>query len=135
MAYTQQIPVRFADLDALNHVNHATILSYAETVRCDWFLDVLGHASMAELPFIIASIHCEYDAPIPKTAALEVELTVGRIGTKSWTFEYKLYDRQSGLVYARVSTTQVAYDYARAATVAIDAQTRDHLESLLAVPA
>src|SRR6185503_8174764 len=51
VAYVQRIDVRFRDIDALDHVNHAVILTYAETVRCDWFATQLGHASMAALPF------------------------------------------------------------------------------------
>ena len=36
-AFTQAMPIRFRDIDALDHVNHAVTLTYAETIRCDWF--------------------------------------------------------------------------------------------------
>lgn len=129
VAYVRPMPIRFADIDALNHVNHAVVLTYAETVRCDWFAEN-GYPSMGHLPFIIASAHVEYKLPIPKAAQLEVKLWTSRMGGKSWDFDYEFRDRASGLVYATVKTVQVGYDYAAALTVEPPASLRAKLQAL-----
>jgi acyl-CoA thioesterase FadM len=71
-AFVLPIAIRFRDIDALDHVNHAVVLTFAETIRCDWFAQVAGYPSMANLPFIIASAHVEYKAPIAKTDPVEI---------------------------------------------------------------
>ena len=134
MAYVQGIPIRFSDIDALDHVNHAVMLTYAETVRCDWFQDELGYNSMAGLPFIIASAHVEYKAPIAKQVPLEVVLWTSRIGGKSWTFSYHLRRVTDRFVFATVETVQVAYDYKAKRTMEIPGELRKHLEALMPEP-
>lgn len=129
MAYVQSVPIRFSDIDALNHVNHAVTLTYCETVRCDWFV-AQGYPSMADLPFIIASAHVEYKAPIPKEAALEVAMTVPKVGTKSWEFDYAVRDRVAGTLFATCKTVQVAYDYKAGKTIEIPARLRERLQAL-----
>lgn len=127
--YVQPIPIRFRDIDALDHVNHAVIATYCETVRCDWFA-ANGWISMANLPFIIASLHVEYKAPIPKTAHLQVVLSVPRIGGKSWDFDYEVKDAKTGVVYATAKTVQVAYDYKAKGTMVLAGELRAKLEAL-----
>lgn len=127
-AFVQAMPIRFADIDALNHVNHAVTLTYCETIRCDWFA-ANGYPSMGHLPFIIASAHIEYKAPIPKLADLELAMTVPKVGTKSWEFDYDVRDGR-GTVYAQAKTVQVAYDYAAGKTVEIPASLRAKLQGL-----
>ncbi|MES2155171.1 MAG: thioesterase family protein [bacterium] len=129
MPHVQSMAIRFRDIDALDHVNHAVILTYAETVRCDWFA-AKGWTSMANLPFIIASAHVDYKAPIPKTADLEVRMWVSRFGSKSWDFDYEVRDRASGTLFALVKTVQVGYDYAARASMTIPPKLRTLLEEL-----
>ncbi|HEX2066612.1 MAG TPA: thioesterase family protein [Candidatus Thermoplasmatota archaeon] len=130
MAHVQAVPIRFRDIDALDHVNHAVMLTYAETVRCDWFQQ-LGHASMASLPFIVASAHIEYKAPIAKADPLEVAMWTSRVGGKSWAFAYHLRRRTDRFLFATVETVQVAYDYKAKATVEIPSALRAQLLALV----
>jgi len=131
VAYVQAMPIRFRDIDALDHVNHAVMLTYAETIRCDWFQQ-LGYPSMANLPFIIASAHVEYKAPIAKSDPLELVMWTSRTGGRSWTFSYHLRRSTDRFVFATVETVQVAYDYKAKATMEIPADLRGKLEKLTA---
>ncbi|HUR63480.1 MAG TPA: thioesterase family protein [Candidatus Thermoplasmatota archaeon] len=131
MAHVQAVPIRFRDIDALDHVNHAVMLTYAETVRCDWFQGQ-GYPSMAGLPFIVASAHVEYKAPIAKSDPLEVAMWTSRMGGKSWTFSYHLRRSTDRFLFATVETVQVGYDYAAKATAAIPPALRQKLEALTA---
>ena len=122
--------IRFRDIDALDHVNHAVMLTYAETVRCDWFQDVAGYPSMANLPFIIASARIEYKAPIAKSDPVELALWTSRMGDKSWDFSYEIRHAATKAVYATVVTVQVAYDYRARRTQAIPVALRHLLDSM-----
>jgi acyl-CoA thioester hydrolase len=129
-AFVRPMAVRFRDIDALDHVNHAVMLTYAETIRCDWFQDVAGYPSMANLPFIIASAHIEYKAPIAKSDPVELSMRVSRFGGKSWDFDYEIRHAGTKQVYATAKTVQVAYDYEARRTTEIPATLRPLLERL-----
>jgi acyl-CoA thioester hydrolase len=131
VAHVQAVPIRFRDIDALDHVNHAVMLTYAETVRCDWFQGI-GYPSMANLPFIVASAHIEYKAPIAKSDPLELAMWTSRIGGKSWTFSYHLRRSTDRFLFATVETVQVAYDYKAKRTVELPPALRARLEALTA---
>lgn len=130
-AYVRPMPVRFRDIDALDHVNHAVMLTYAETIRCDWFQEVAGYPSMAGLPFILASAHVEYKAPIAKSDPVELAMWVSRFGGKSWDFDYEIRHAGTKAVFATVRTVQVSYDYKAQKTVEMPAAVRQKLETLL----
>jgi acyl-CoA thioester hydrolase len=131
-AYVRPIAIRFRDIDALDHVNHAVVLTYAETIRCDWFSDVAGYPSMAGLPFIIASAHVEYKAPIAKSDPVEIAMWTSRMGTKSWDFDYEVRNTKTKAVYATIKTVQVGYDYKAGKTAEAPAKLRSLLEGLKA---
>jgi len=128
MAFNQSFCVRFRDLDALGHVNHAVYLTYAETARCDWFQS-LGYTAMAELPFIVAAAHVEYQDALRKDDIVTVAMKTLKIGTKSWKFSYEIHSAR-GLA-ATVETVQVAYDYKNHQTVPLSGDLKVALESLL----
>jgi acyl-CoA thioester hydrolase len=37
LVYEMTIPIRWGDMDAMNHVNNTTYFRYLETIRIDWF--------------------------------------------------------------------------------------------------
>ncbi len=129
-AFVQAIAVRFRDVDALDHVNHAVVLTYAEAVRCDWFAKAMGLSSMAALPFILASAKVDYRAPITKQDAVEVAMWTARIGEKSWTFRYDVCHADTKMVFAEVETVQVAYDYGVGKSMPIPEQLRACIAAL-----
>ncbi len=66
--YEHTVEVRFADTDALWHVNNAVYLSYFEAARAGYYAAVTGAAfgsgeSAAERTFVIAEAHVVYRAP------------------------------------------------------------------------
>ena len=87
--------------------------------------------SMAGLPFILASAHVEYKAPIAKADPVELAMWVSRFGGKSWDFDYEIRHARTKAVFATVRTVQVAYDYKARKTVEIPADVRRKLETLL----
>lgn len=119
MAFSRDIDVRFRDLDPLNHVNSSVYFTYMEHARVQFLIEEAGAASAAELPIILASARVEFRNPIQGSRRVRVTLWVSRIGGKSWDFDYRVEDADSGVVYAEGRTVQVAYSYDEAATVPI----------------
>lgn len=63
--YETHIQVRWADLDALGHVNNATYLTYLEQARVSYFNDLgLWDGSIHQLGLIMAKVTLEYRLPV-----------------------------------------------------------------------
>src|SRR5215475_15512356 len=61
--YTITVEVSFRDLDALGHVNNAVYLTYMETARIKYLVDLLDLKALGELPVILAEASCTYKSP------------------------------------------------------------------------
>ncbi|MFA9426701.1 acyl-CoA thioesterase [Natronorubrum sp. A-ect3] len=105
--FTVDVPVRFRDLDPLNHVNHAVYASYLETARVDYLADVVG-MSGDDLSFVVANLEIGYKRPIVAGDDPTVALWVSRLGDSSCTMEYEI--RVDGDVVATAETTMVHID-------------------------
>ncbi len=127
MPYTHRTTIRFADADALGHVNHARFLTYCEEARIA-FLDDLaaGHGASDELMgrgLIVARVEVDYLRPLfPRREPVEVTVAVEHLGTRSFTLSYDV--RQDGALASRVRTVVVAYDYAAASSRELTAAER-----------
>lgn len=115
--YRYQLPiaVRFADLDAMGHLNNAMYLTYAEQVRIVYIRDVCGwQGSWTALGMILARTEIDYKLPIAFEHQVTAYIRVSRIGGKSFDMRY-LITRQSSAnpveIAAEIKTVMVAYDY------------------------
>ena len=124
------IPVRFADVDGMRHVNNAKYLTYSEEARTRWAIEDLSAAGLDEITFILARAEVDFLAAARLGDTVQVDMWVPRIGTKSWDFAYVL-SRADGTVLARLQTTQVAFDYAAERSIALPDRYRSALRELL----
>lgn len=63
--FSADISVRFADIDLLNHVNHAAYFTLVEEARLLHFRDVLGLKMPEDLKnWVLAEIKCKYLQPL-----------------------------------------------------------------------
>ncbi len=105
--FTVSVPVRYRDLDPLNHVNHAVYASYLEAARTDYLEEVVGIAA-ENISFVIANLEIDYRQSIVKGDDPEVSLRVGRLGDSSCTMEYEISVGDD--VVATAETTMVHID-------------------------
>jgi acyl-CoA thioester hydrolase len=99
------IQMRFADTDALGHVNNGSYIVYAETGRLQ-FLAVLGGAVRS---LILAHVAVDFRRQVVFGEAVSVETWVERVGTTSVTLQQIV--RASGAVAAEVRSVVVSFDY------------------------
>jgi acyl-CoA thioester hydrolase len=128
--------VPYHDLDVLNHLNHAAYFPYMETLRCDYYLPLVGPLDPAKLDIIIAEATCRYLAPVAYGAELLGEVApAAPLGRTSFTLLYRFSIVGTSTVAARGRTVVVCYDYARNEKRPIPADRRAVLEQDLVDPA
>ncbi|WP_306056837.1 acyl-CoA thioesterase [Natronococcus wangiae] len=123
-AFTVEVPVRFRDLDPLDHVNHAVYASYIETVRIDYIKDVLGQRQQ-DLSFVIANLEISYERPITLGDEPVVALSVTDLGETSCTMAYEI--RVDGEIAATAETVMVHTDAETGAPTPIPADARERI--------
>lgn len=89
------IAVRWRDLDAFNHVNNASYLSYIEEARVLWLKSLDSDWAGAAAAPILAAIQVNYRRPVGWPEALRVELFAERVGNKSLTLGHRIVSASS----------------------------------------
>jgi acyl-CoA thioester hydrolase len=88
------ISVRWRDLDAFNHVNNATFLSYLEEARLVWLSQLRGPWFGETFLPVLAASDVNYRAPINWPGQIVVELYCERLGRSSLTLSHRIVDAQ-----------------------------------------
>ncbi len=110
--YKHKIKVRFRDLDAMGHVSNNVFLVYLEEARVG-FREFITKEKGKGLDFcsVVASHHIEYLSPIFLGEELIVEVFVSHLTKKSYRFNYKILNPDTGQLKAIAYTLMVGYDY------------------------
>jgi len=112
MAFSLPIDVRFSDLDALGHVNHAVFITYLEHARTRWWQQLLGERRFEEEGFVMARVEIDYRKPIGLGDQVRVELRCAHVGHTSFSLAYKVVRGKDDVVLAEGQTVQVMLDFA-----------------------
>ncbi len=121
--YRHSIEVRFADTDALGHVNNAVYLTYFEAARAGYYQAVagtpFGHGAMAARhTFLVAEARVARRAPAFFGEPLVCECRVSWVSRSSFGLEYRLSSAGSSVAPARQvadgDSVQVMYDMSAA---------------------
>ena len=125
-AHRRVLEVRFADTDAMGHVNNAKYLTYCESARIAYWTDVTGEpvrlGSEGAESLILAEARITYRAPAFHGETITVETRATRLGRSSFTLEHRLTAAVGGGEPTLVAVSEsilVRYDYARDAPVAL----------------
>lgn len=103
--HTTVVQMRFADTDALGHVNNGSYVVYVETGRLE-FLKLLGGAVRS---LILAHLSVDFRRQVTFGAAIAVDTWVERIGTSSVTLRQHV--RADGVMAAEARSVVVYFDY------------------------
>jgi len=124
MKFSTEIQVRFADMDAYGHLNHATFFTYLETARTivfrNIFLDLMakGHLLM------VVKAECQYKHPIGPADRSIVSMQAEEIKRTRFTLSYQIHDGE-GTIFAEAKTVMICFDEQRGKPVAIPLQLRE----------
>ncbi len=129
MAFSMPIDVRFADLDALGHVNHAVFITYLEHARTRWWRQLLGERRFEEEGFVMARVEIDYRKPIGLDDPVRVELRCTHMGHTSFALAYKVIRETDGVILAEAQTVQVMVDFTNMRPHILRAQTEAWLKT------
>jgi acyl-CoA thioester hydrolase len=110
--FQHPIEVRFRDCDPLGHVNNAVYATYFEVARFSYWREALGYTRADGFSFIMARVEVNFRAEAVAGEALDVRIRIGRIGRRSFTFDYEIVRIGDGVLIADGSSVQVMFDYA-----------------------
>lgn len=129
--FRRPVEVRFADTDAMGHVNNAVYLTYCESARASYYEAVTGRTMLGDAPsaasmrgehpetedskFILAEARVTYRSPAFFGETLTIEVRASRVGRTSFTLEYRITAPDSAFGPARLiavsDSVLVGYDY------------------------
>ena len=90
------LSVRWRDLDAFNHVNNSTYLSYLEEARLRWMMQLPGEWLDDQVAPVVAASSLNYRRPIEWPNEVVVELFVERVGNSSVTIGHRIVGTGDG---------------------------------------
>lgn len=118
MDFSTEIQVRFADLDAYGHVNHATFFTFLETARTIVFKETFLDLMKQGLLLMIIKAECSYLKSVDLTGKVIVTMKLEEHRRTSFTLGYQVHDGQ-GSTFAEAKTVMVCFDEKRGKPVAI----------------
>lgn len=126
MDFSVEIQVRFADLDAYGHVNHATFFTFLETARTLVFKDPFLELMDRGLLLMIVKAECRYLKPVDLNGKVIVAMQLEEHRRTSFSLGYQVHDGQ-GTTFAAAKTVMVCFDEKRGKPVAIPGEMRQAL--------
>ncbi|AOW93868.1 thioesterase [Rhodococcus sp. WMMA185] len=111
VGYDAFVPVRWSDMDAFEHINHARMVTLLEEARIDWLLsEGPGDASFITSSFI-ADIHLQYRRPLHHSdSPLRITMWIAKHRAVDFTIGYEVRGARAALTDppAVTGTTQLA---------------------------
>jgi acyl-CoA thioester hydrolase len=115
------LTIRFGDMDAMGHVNHAKYLTYCEQARIEYFRQLTKRKvdEKREESIIIAAISMQFRAAAIGGDSINVFTRVSRMGSKSFDLAYEILHAERSTLLCEGSSVQVMYDYAAGRSIPI----------------
>jgi acyl-CoA thioester hydrolase len=125
------IELRFSDLDASGHLNHAAILFYVEQARVRYYSAVLGMEIPRDLKhWVLAEITVAYRTPGYFGDTIDVRLKVPWIRRSSAGWAFTLVRQSDGAIIAQGTGVQVHVDAQTGKAAEIPAEWRRRIMDL-----
>ena len=127
--YYHPITVRFADLDAQNHVNNAVYLTYVESARLGYYeqAGIWQQGTDVNTGMVVAHNEIDYLAPIFFRQEIRVGLRLARLGHKSFSLSFLIESVPDGVPLATGASVMVPYDSQADKSIPIPADWRKKL--------
>ena len=132
LVHSMEIPVRWGDMDAYNHVNNTIYFRYCEQARIEW-LEALGFVVRTDQPSgpVIINAACTFMIPVNYPATIRMEMFAGSPGRSSLMTWYEMRVAGDDRLYAEGSSKVVWMDHATGRSVPLP----DELRAIFEAPA
>ncbi len=108
------IQLRFFDMDAFGHINNARYLTYFEEARIKYLDDIIEWTyGWSKTGIIMARAEVDFIMPAHFKDDVSIQTRCSRIGTKSFTLEYRMVKTvdEKEILLSSASTVVVMFDY------------------------
>jgi len=108
-----ELPIRWGDLDAFQHVNNSVFFVYFESARIAYFdrLQYREHLESTGVGPILAETSCRFRRPLTYPDQLQIGARVTDVGADRFTMEYRIWSDQLQTAAAKGTGLIVSYDY------------------------
>jgi acyl-CoA thioester hydrolase len=127
--FVRPVELRFRDIDAVGHVNNVVYLTYMETARIQWWIEVTGHRDFRNFGMILARTEIDYRAPASWGDRLEVGVRCASMRRSSFILEFRVAEPDGGRVFADARKVLVHYDYDAGRSLPLPPELREKLKS------
>ena len=98
---TMDVTVRFAETDALGHVNNTSYFIYMEDARLHLLKELGWNTSHKDWSFVLVSTKCDFINQAYFDQILRIDTSIQKVGTKSFQLSHDILCAQTGTVIAR----------------------------------
>jgi acyl-CoA thioester hydrolase len=130
LTFEMVIPIRWGDMDAMNHVNNTVYFRYLESLRIEWFRSLGFDPALVDQGPIIVNAFCSFIRQLEYPGEVRARHYVGELGRSSIE-TYATLERTDvpGVIYASGGATVVWTDFRRQKSVPIPDAVRALLSS------
>ena len=131
------VPVRWGDLDAYGHVNNVAIMGLLEQARVQAFWETPRPVlpplvAGADVQVVVADAHVTYRRAIAYAPAVDVSVSVPRVGGASFVIGYEI--EVAGEVAVTATTTLALVDAGTWRPLRLDPAQRERLRAFAPLP-
>lgn len=111
-AFVSEVPLRWSDMDAFGHLNHARTVTLLEEARAELLFGEAGRQGMLGMAegMVVARVVVDYHTPVSYSAGtLQVRISVRELKAASFVLDYSAFARDTEAV-ATAETVLVPYD-------------------------
>ena len=124
LVHTELMPIRWADMDAMGHVNNTGYFRYMEQARISWF-DALGCRGRGDgLGPVIVTANCTFIKPFVYPGTVEVRTFLEPAGRTSVQSICELRMHGEDVLYAEGGAKIVWMDYKKGKSCPLPEQLR-----------
>jgi len=99
IVYETRIPLRWRDLDAYNHANNSSYLTFLEETRIQWLAGLIQDWDAQQSAPVMAASLLNYRTPILWPATVRVQMVVDRLGNSSVTIGHRILSEDGATLH------------------------------------
>lgn len=112
LVYEMSVPIRWGDMDAMNHLNNTTYFRYMETVRIDWMRASGASMDPQGEGIVIINAFCNFDRQLEYPGNVLAKMYASDPGSSSFETWLTMEREDSpGLIHAAGGATTVWVDF------------------------
>jgi len=120
--------VYWSDTDAAQIAHFSSFFRYCERAEEEFIVSRLGGWRRGGIVFPRVRAECDFRAPMYPHDLFRVDIVGARVGRKSITYEFRVYNESRGWLAAEGSIVVVAFDPVRGEAVPVPEELRRLLE-------